>query len=249
MADEVKDTRAAGWKRDPSGRFAGRYWDGAGWTEHVVGHDRVTSTDPVPSQVSAPARPPEPAARSAVGAPAARPVIGSPRTWPRWTRLALPIAAVLVVVGVVISFDRRDSPSTTGGAPPVGGRRLRSVGDTARTGEFDVTVHGTKDPQAPGQFLRPDAGRHLVSVDVQITNTSSAQQGFSSLLNFHLTDSGNHEYDISFGEIQPSAPDGDVPPGQSLRGFVIFDVPDGAGGLRFRAQGGLSAPEVQFAFG
>ncbi|MGQ0744235.1 MAG: DUF2510 domain-containing protein [Acidimicrobiales bacterium] len=30
----------AGWKRDPSGRYVARYWDGTAWTEHVSTADR-----------------------------------------------------------------------------------------------------------------------------------------------------------------------------------------------------------------
>jgi hypothetical protein len=263
---EVKDPRAAGWKRDPSGRFAGRYWDGAGWTEHVVGHDRVTSTDPIPGQAPPAARPPvttppvkappatqtlpaTPATRATTTLPAA-PAAAGERAWPTWTKLALPLAAVLVVLGVVISFDRRDSPTTT---RPRAGRsqtaRTYNVGETARSGDFDVTVYGLKDPQPPGQFLRPDVGKRLVSVDVQITNKGASQQGFSGLLGFHLIDAGNNEYDMSFGEVDPPAPDGDIAPGQSLRGFVVFEVPDGAAGFRFKARGSLTTPEVQFALG
>ncbi len=48
MADESADARTPGWKRDPWKRFAGRYWDGEGWTEHVVSAGKVQATDPVP---------------------------------------------------------------------------------------------------------------------------------------------------------------------------------------------------------
>jgi putative membrane protein len=37
---------APGWFADPTGRHAGRYWDGTGWTAHVDDHG-VTGTDPL----------------------------------------------------------------------------------------------------------------------------------------------------------------------------------------------------------
>lgn len=38
---------AAGWKRDPWHRFAGRYWDGSEWTERVVSQERILGVDPL----------------------------------------------------------------------------------------------------------------------------------------------------------------------------------------------------------
>lgn len=66
MADDSNDPMAAGWKRDPWSRFAGRYWDGTRWTEHVVGADKVVDVDAVPSVLPAalvPAVPPAGPAR------------------------------------------------------------------------------------------------------------------------------------------------------------------------------------------
>jgi hypothetical protein len=45
--------RPAGWKRDPTGRHFGRYWDGQQWTAYVVSPEKVQSLDPLPP-------PPEP---------------------------------------------------------------------------------------------------------------------------------------------------------------------------------------------
>lgn len=70
MADERPDPRRVpGWKRDPWKRHAGRYWDGAQWTEHVVSADKEVSTDPVPDYaptppIYAPSEPPTPVAQS-----------------------------------------------------------------------------------------------------------------------------------------------------------------------------------------
>lgn len=49
MAEQTDPRRERGWKRDPWRRFAGRYWDGSQWTEHVVNADKVAGVDPVPS--------------------------------------------------------------------------------------------------------------------------------------------------------------------------------------------------------
>ena len=54
MADHgTSQERPAGWKKDPTGRHFGRYWDGHQWTAHVVSPEKVQGLDPLPP-------PPEP---------------------------------------------------------------------------------------------------------------------------------------------------------------------------------------------
>jgi hypothetical protein len=244
VAEEVKDAKAPGWRPDPTGRFVGRFWNGTGWTEHVVSKERVTSTDPMPvPPADAPARPPAAVPRTGTGS-------RSLRDWPRWARIALPVAVLVAVVMAIAltSGGNDDAPSATpgtGAAPAT--KALYATGETAPTGDFDVTVYGARDPQEPGEFLKPQPGMHFVSVDVQVANRSSRQRPFSSQLGFHLLDPADHEFDTTFGETTPQPPDGDVPPGQSLRGFVVFEIPDGTTGLRLRVQGSLTAPAVTFA--
>lgn len=56
MADQRP---AAGWKRDPSGRHFGRYWDGERWTDQVVSAEKVQGVDPIapPAPAQRPAQP------------------------------------------------------------------------------------------------------------------------------------------------------------------------------------------------
>ena len=247
MAEEVKDPAAPGWKRDPSGRFAGRYWDGADWTEHVVSADRTRSLDPMsggpptipPPQPSAPAVPP-PVVEGLARRPAER------RVWPAWAKIALPVAVLVAIAAGLTSDDEPTSGSAGQPSTPVAPSRSYALGETARTGDFDVTVHGFSDPQAPGQFLRPQPGMHFVSVDVQVANRTPAQQAFSSLLGFHLLAGRDREFNLTFNDITPGPPEGEIPVGQSMRGFVVFEVPDGAGDFRFRVQGSFTASDVQF---
>ena len=230
MADEVEDPRAPGWKYDPTGRFLGRYWDGTDWTANVVSQDRSTSIDPIPVRPGQPARP----------AGTAQPAEGLPL----WAKIGVAVAA-LWVLSLIFSPDEEKAqpaapaPATSlsvpvGPGPP----SMRVVGDTVRTGGFDITVHGFTDPQVPGRFP-PGPGRHFLSVDVEVANRTTAPQRFSFLLGFHLLDQDGKEIDPMFGDVTPTAPDGDLAPGQSLRGRVLFEVPDGATDLRLRARAGL----------
>lgn len=48
MADQGTGHRPAGWKKDPSGRHFGRWWDGQDWTANVISAEKVQSLDPLP---------------------------------------------------------------------------------------------------------------------------------------------------------------------------------------------------------
>jgi len=252
MAEEAKGSRAAGWKQDPSGRFAGRFWDGSGWTEHVVGHDKVTSTDPVPAALRQPAAPTRPVRGDGTADPGF-PAAGGPSGVPRWARIVVPLA-VVVFIGVAMTRPGSDNGSPAATTAPTAERpapatKVYYMGETARTGDFDVTVLGFTDPQPPGDVLPPRVGMHYVSVDVELSNRSSRQQAFSSLLGFLLIDAVDQEFDASFGDVTPPAPDGDVAAGQTVRGLALFEVPDGTSGYRIRVRASLTVPGVDFTLG
>ena len=172
---------------------------------------------------------------------------------------------ILTVVGTASAVNTaiNDLPSTTpvietpGAAAPTTPaspasptKAVYNVGDTAKTGEFTVTVYAFKNPQpSANSFIQPDPGMHYVSVDVQMTNTDSkTQRAFSSILGFHLVDAQNRQYDIDLFDagLKPGAPGGTIASGQSVRGFVAFEVPNGATGLKLRVQGNLTAAGALF---
>ena len=164
--------------------------------------------------------------------------------WPQWVRIVLP-AVVVIGLGVALSMRGGDGGGpATKAIPPAA--QDHAVGATVRTEDFDVTVHGFADPQPPGEFLRPDRGRHYVSVDVQVVNRSATPQTFSSLIQTHLLDGGGRQFEPTFGELDPPAPDGEIGPGEARRGQALFEVPDDARGLRLRVQGSLTTPGVVF---
>ncbi|MDQ1467102.1 MAG: hypothetical protein QOH10_1517 [Actinomycetota bacterium] len=161
--------------------------------------------------------------------------------------LLIILAVVFIAVGA-----KSTSKSETTGATFVAGPAPKAdykVGDTAKTSDLQITVYGFKDPQPPtDSFNTPQPGDHFVSVDVQVTNPGSNQRAFSSLLGFHLLDAQNRQYDEDLGSagLKPGAPDGQIAGGQSIRGYVVFEIPDGTTGLRFRAQGSITAAGAVF---
>jgi hypothetical protein len=93
MADQGSgQQRWAGWRKDPSGRHFGRYWNGSQWTEHVISAEKVQSVDPLPPRpepaiLSEGAPPPAPTVQNAPVQPE-RPTVqwrGPAPTAPDWT--------------------------------------------------------------------------------------------------------------------------------------------------------------------
>jgi hypothetical protein len=72
MTDQGQ-ARPAGWKKDPTGRHFGRYWDGEQWTENVISAEKVQSLDPMPEPALFDEAPPAPPSR-----PAAQPIYREP---------------------------------------------------------------------------------------------------------------------------------------------------------------------------
>jgi hypothetical protein len=117
MTDEgSRERRPAGWKKDPSGRHFGRYWDGQQWTEHVISAEKVQSIDPVPLRPEpsllsdAPPPPPAPSAPAAAAPTeviSAAPTIRGPMpTAPGWTPDAAPSRGPLPVAPIDPSDPR-----------------------------------------------------------------------------------------------------------------------------------------------
>ena len=116
-----------------------------------------------------------------------------------------------------------------------------AVGQTASTSGWNVTVFAVHNPQTPAT-VTPGAGKHYVSVDVQVTNAASQSATWSGLVGFHLLDAQNHQYDIEITDITPKAPDGPVPAGGRLRGLAVFTVPNATtGALRLQVQASPTA--------
>lgn len=96
MADQgTGQQRPAGWKKDPSGRHFGRWWDGQKWTENVISAEKVQSIDPLPPRPedqrlaqtepeSPPTRAAAPAAAPTEVIPAAPTIRGPMPTAPGW---------------------------------------------------------------------------------------------------------------------------------------------------------------------
>lgn len=107
-----------------------------------------------------------------------------------------------------------------------------TLGETAQIGDAQVTANSWRtDPGS--EFLKPDAGKKWIVVDVTVVNTGEDEYNLSSLLQMSIRDSEGREHsDIAFAETSGSL-DGTIAIGDSLRGETAIEVPDTATGLQF----------------
>lgn len=163
------------------------------------------------------------------------------------------LIAVVVLVGLIVAGGvigaLAGSDDDTGGETPAetaDGQDVYAVGDTAHTGDFDVTVHTVTDPFAPAnQFdLQPAAGNRFVAVELTMTNTSgdplpvSTAPGIVDLTD-HLDRLGS--FTLAGASELPRIDTPTVAPGEARRGWVVFEVANDAAELHLRVKGNLTA--------
>ena len=132
-------------------------------------------------------------------------------------------------------------PATT--ADSDDGPEVYAIGETAHTGEFDVTVHGKQDPYvSSNEFDTPPDGQRFVAVEATVTNTSDEPTGISTLVGTELLDQLDRPWSIALAGLDlPQLDAITVAPGEARRGWVVFAVPPDATDLRIRIKGNLTA--------
>jgi hypothetical protein len=131
-------------------------------------------------------------------------------------------------------------PEPTALEPPAelpGERPLTTyaVGDVIEIGDLTITVNEVNNP--PGDsFSRPDEGNEFLVVDVTITNRSAEAVAISSVLQMFVKDATGQYYVLDIMASAASGgttPDGEVAPGETIRGQAGFQVPEDATNLVF----------------
>lgn len=110
-----------------------------------------------------------------------------------------------------------------------------AIGDVIEIGNLALTVNEVTNP--PGDsFNQPEEGHKFVVVDLTIQNRGSEAASISSMLQMSLKDDTGQGYDLDLAASVASGgttPDGEIAPGETIRGQVGFQVPEDATGLVF----------------
>ena len=138
------------------------------------------------------------------------------------------IAAGFAAMVVALAGCGSDNEATRVGGAVRSPTADYNVGDIVRLSNLEIVVHGVKDPFDAG-ITKPAAGSRYVAVDAEVRNRASGPQLVSAYAQFELKDSEDETYiPVS---LQGNRIGGQVPPGESVRGDVSFEVPEGRGGF------------------
>lgn len=190
------------------------------------------------------------------------------RPWYKKKRFIIPLLLVIVIIAIVASSsgggdddtntssnsssesssdsdDSSDSESGGDGEPV--DQESYGVGETGTSSDFELTLHTVEDPMVPAnEFDTPSEGNRYVAVEIEAKNLSNERQTLSTLIGAEVMDSENRPYDIALAGVDRPQLDGEVQPGQSRRGWMVFEVPADATGLTLRLKGSLTADGVLF---
>ncbi len=144
--------------------------------------------------------------------------------------------AVLVTETDQAIVEPETPPDSTTSSPAADEQTSETftVGDRVAIGDWQIEVHEFIDPyDDDNRFLGPDAGRRWVAVDVEVFNIGDQPRDVTSVFCFDLQDELNRNFDQElFADTKVDAPNGEVQPGESRRGTIVFEIPDDASGLR-----------------
>lgn len=102
------------------------------------------------------------------------------------------------------------------------------LGDTATQAGYSLVAFSVQDPAlSPGLFYEAQPGTRLIAVEFAVGNVS-AETFSSNVLNAVLTDSDGLLYGAENGGVDNQMELLDVNPGEVVRGWVGFVIPDNA---------------------
>jgi len=120
-------------------------------------------------------------------------------------------------------------------APPPVSQNIYKVGDIVSIGDTVLVVLGWENVE-PNDFSKPDEGKKFIAVELLVVNKSQAAITVSTLLQMSLKDDTGQKYEVDFmasSAIEGGNIDGELSPGEKVRGKVGFQVAQDAKGLQF----------------
>lgn len=106
-----------------------------------------------------------------------------------------------------------------------------SVGDIIEIGDEKLIVHGVNDYQESYEWLAPEPGKKYVAVEVSLENIGTGDINYHPE-EFQLKDDQGYSFNISYiGKRTPSFDPGTLTSGQTVRGYITFQVLNDAGPL------------------
>lgn len=101
------------------------------------------------------------------------------------------------------------------------------IGETTTFNGLEVTVLSAGENQSSSEYFSPEAGYKYYYAEILIKNINKTPSGYANSLNFTLKDSNSFSYNYGFviGGKTPELTSENISQGESLRGFVNFEIP------------------------
>ena len=154
----------------------------------------------------------------------------------------LSIIAVLIVLGVIGSLgsgakkvgSNDNSQTNKTAAQP----QSYKVGDKVQLGTIILTVNSVENSQG-GQYTKPQAGNQYVNLNVTMENTGKDQEYITTMGQMFVLDSNKNQSQVAITDRSIENPgvvtlDGALLAGSKKSGWVGFEVPTTATGLKFQ---------------
>lgn len=130
-----------------------------------------------------------------------------------------------------------EPPAALAGTAPA----AAAVGEPITVGDLTITVNGVSAPEG-SQFAKPAEGSRFLVVDLSVTNGGAQAANVSTLLQMKLKDAAGRLYNVDLMATTAAggaAPEGELAPGETVRGPIGFQVPSDASGLLFIFDGNV----------
>lgn len=101
------------------------------------------------------------------------------------------------------------------------------LGDIVEQYDYLLSALSVEDPTTPGMFYEPEAGKKLVAVEIIVGNVSGEMLSVNPL-NATLLDSDGFIYQPELAGREGQIVTVDLDPGEKARGWVAFELPEGA---------------------
>jgi hypothetical protein len=142
----------------------------------------------------------------------------------------------LSVLGLEMTFSGFNAGATVS-PPPVVRVAVKpkaahvAVGQTAQLNFVSVTVTAVDSHWAvTNTFEQPKKGSHFIAVQV-LYKARAQQKVLYNQFDWKVTSSEGARFVPSFVPRDPQLRSGELNPGKNVRGWVVFEIPDGATGL------------------
>ncbi len=114
-------------------------------------------------------------------------------------------------------------------------QKIFTVGEQIEISGLVIQILGVSYPSGT-DLVKPKEGYKFISVDVQVENQGESVQEITSIVQMYLKDNTGEKYTFHLGAqsiIDRGLPDGELQPGERIRGQIGFQVPADSEGLIF----------------